>query len=141
MKILIDTNVLLDYVLCREPFFKSSADVLHFCVDNGTERAMAAHSILNMWFILRKLMPEDDRRNTLIDLSKAISVIPVDYVKICNALIRKEFKDFEDCVQEECAVSFGADYIITRNVQDFTASRIPALTPEDFLNKCGGITS
>ena len=50
-----------------------------------------------------------------------------------EALEREEFSDFEDCLQDECAKGIGADYIITRNVKDFEQSKVPAITPEQFL--------
>ena len=137
MKVLIDTNILMDYVLERLPFYENSRKVMHFCVKNHISRCMAAHSILNMHYVLRHHMSDEDRRATLLDLIKSISVVGVDHEKICNALSRPDFKDFEDCVQEECAAAYGADYIITRNEKDFESSRIPAITPADFLAKFG----
>lgn len=50
----------------------------------------------------------------------------------------KEFRDFEDCLQDRCAQGIGAGYIITRNVADFNGSEIPAITPEDFLRVISG---
>lgn len=56
-----------------------------------------------------------------------------DYVR--NALERNDFSDFEDCLQDECALQNNADYIITRNIDDFANSNVPAVTPADFLKK------
>lgn len=50
-----------------------------------------------------------------------------------RAIKMAEFKDFEDCLQDRCAKSVNAEYIITRNVEDFSKSEIPAMLPEDFL--------
>lgn len=47
----------------------------------------------------------------------------------------EDFSDFEDCLQEECAVAVSADYIVTRNPKDFVSSRVPAILPNDFLKK------
>ena len=138
MKVLIDTNILMDCALCRVPHYKKSAEFMFYCIDNDIERAIAAQSILNMHYILRKTMSDSDRRATLTDIITANNVIPVDFVKLYNALSRTDFKDYEDCVQEECAVSFGADFIVTRNVKDFEKSRIPAVTPEQFLSMFNG---
>ena len=54
--------------------------------------------------------------------------------KITSSLKNKNFKDFEDCLQMECAVSSNVDYIITRDKKDFVNSLIPCLTPEEFCN-------
>jgi len=67
----------------------------------------------------------------------------LDFLQIANAkhenvrhaLKRNDFPDFEDCLQDECALENHADYIITRNTDDFKNSSVPALTPADFLQK------
>ena len=59
----------------------------------------------------------------------------IDSFKILSALDNEKFEDFEDCLQEECAVAIAADYIITRNIKDFSSSRIPAILPDEFLKK------
>lgn len=55
--------------------------------------------------------------------------------KWSGLLEKKEFRDFEDCLQDRCAKSVKAQYIVTRNVADFSGSEIPAVLPEDFLGK------
>ena len=57
------------------------------------------------------------------------------YLFVRHALERNDFPDFEDCLQDECATQNHADYIITRNIDDFSSSNIPAITPLDFLEK------
>lgn len=57
----------------------------------------------------------------------------IDHVNVKKALLREDFVDFEDCLQDECAKEINADYIITRNVQDFKQADVKAVTPEDFL--------
>ena len=59
----------------------------------------------------------------------------IDSFKILSALDNEDFSDFEDCLQEECAVAISADYIITRNAKDFALSRVPAILPNEFLKK------
>ncbi len=71
-------------------------------------------------------------------LCQIVKIEGVDSVKIYSAIDNKEFSDFEDCLQEECAVAVSADYIVTRNIKDFTNSKIPAVLPEDLLKKVNG---
>lgn len=67
----------------------------------------------------------------------------LDFLEIANAshknvkraLLRSDFIDFEDCLQDECAKQVFADYIITRNTDDFLTSEIPAISPTDFLDE------
>ena len=64
-----------------------------------------------------------------------IKLTKSDFEKILAGLYNEDFSDFEDCLQMECAKTFGADYIITRNVADYQNSEIPPVTPQEFLNE------
>ena len=59
----------------------------------------------------------------------------IDSFKIISALDNEDFSDFEDCLLEECAVAVSADYIVTRNTKDFASSRVPAILPDEFLER------
>ena len=133
MNILIDTNVVLDFLTEREPFFVNSDKIIQMCKTDELTGYIAAHSILNSFYILRKVYSVKERRDMLLRFMKITSVVGVGENKIINALLREDFKDFEDCLQDECAVACGAEYIITRNVDDFVESKVKAITPEDFL--------
>lgn len=133
MKILIDTNVLIDYVVSRKPFDSAAREVIYLCRSNEINGCIAAHTVLNMFYILRKSLSVEDRKLFFEDMCSLFSAIGVDKPKIMAALRNNDFSDFEDCVQSECAAEFSADYIVTRNVKDFAASVVPAITPDDFL--------
>ena len=134
-KVLVDTNVLLDYLLIREPFYEDSYKIVSDCVDGKLDGCIAAHSISNMFFILRKDFEIKERREILINICKIFTVEGIDFEKILAGLYNEDFSDFEDCLQMECAKTFGAEYIITRNVADYQNSEIPPVTPQEFLNK------
>ena len=135
MKILIDTNVLIDSIITREPFTEQATKLMIKCASKEIEGYIAVHSILNMFFILRKEIPDaDERRDQLLDLTVFLDVVEVDKTIIAASLKNRSFKDFEDCVQSECAVRAGANYIVTRNVKDYASSPVKAVTPDDFLN-------
>lgn len=131
--ILIDTNVLLDYLLEREPFFENAKKVILSCIDGKVRGCIAAHSIPNMFFILRKDYNEKERREILLNLCKIFDVEGIDKAKLTAGLANDDFSDFEDCLQMECAKSYGADYIVSRNVSDYVISEIKAIEPKDFL--------
>lgn len=133
MRVLIDTNIMLDYILEREPYTVYSNKIFELCISGKLEGAVAAHSITNAYFILRKVMTSEERRTALLDVCEIVSVAGVDESKIISALNRDGFSDFEDCVQDECAAACGADFIITRNEKDFAESRVKAVSAEDFL--------
>ena len=135
MRILIDTNVLADVLLGRDPYYDIAYSILTLCADKKVYGYMAAHSIPNLFYILRKSMTEEERRQALKDICQIVKVEGIDSFKIISALDNVDFSDFEDCLQEECAVAVSADYIVTRNVKDFVASRIPVILPDQFLEK------
>jgi len=132
-KILIDTNVLLDYILTREPFYEDAKKIVVSCVNGRTKGCVAAHSIPNMFFILRKDYNTKERRDTLSNLFAIFDIEGIDKAKLLAGLENEDFSDFEDCLQMECAKAYGAAYIVTRNVADYAASEIKAIMPQDFL--------
>ena len=132
-KILIDTNVLLDYLLEREPFFEDAKRIMVSCAEGKVKGCIAAHSIPNIFFILRKDYNTKERREILSTLCSIFDVEGIDKAKLLSGLANEDFLDFEDCLQMECAKSYGADYIVTRNVTDYSASEVKAIEPKVYL--------
>ena len=137
MKVLIDTNVLLDYLTKREPYYRNARQLIQQCATNDIDGYVAAHSIVDAFFIMRKTVSVEKRREYLLQICKIITIIGIDERKLTAALSNSAFKDFEDCLQNECGVEAGADYIITRNEKDFSESGITVVTPEKFLQQTG----
>ncbi|MCI9082269.1 MAG: PIN domain-containing protein [Lachnospiraceae bacterium] len=133
--VLIDTNIILDVLEKREPFYESSNDVLLCCASKKITGYIALHSVSNIFYILRKQYSAEDRRRLILGILDFLQVATAKHENVRHALERNDFSDFEDCLQDECALENHADYIITRNTDDFKNSRIPALTPADFLQK------
>lgn len=98
-KILIDTNVLLDYLLEREPFFEDAKKVIMLCTEGNTKGCIAAHSISNMFFILRKDYTAKERREILSSLCTIFDVEGIDKAKLLSGLANEDFSGFEDCLQ------------------------------------------
>lgn len=134
-RILIDTNVLLDYLLTREPYYEDAKKIVISCAEGKVNGCIAAHSIPNMFFILRKDYSIEERRAVLTNLCKIFDVEGIDRVKLLAGLQNGEFSDFEDCLQTECAKAYGAEYIVTRNIADYKSSTVEAITPEELLKK------
>ena len=132
-KILIDTNVLLDYLLEREPFFDDAKKVILSCTEGNIKGCIAAHSISNMFFILRKDYTAKERREILLNLCTIFNIEGIDKAKLLSGLANEDFSDFEDCLQMECAKIYGAEYIVTRNVADYSTSEIKAILPSEYL--------
>ena len=139
MRILIDTNIILDSVLSRKPFCEDSDKVLKMCGEaTSTIGCISAHTITDMFYILRKDYDRKGQEELFDQLSKFLYIVPVNYLNLYKALHNTSFTDIEDCLQAECAREFGADYIVTRNVKDFTGSSIPAITPGEFIQLAEG---
>ena len=133
MKVLIDTNVIIDFLLKREPFYKASKEVLMKCTHENVEGFIAMHSISNLWYVLRNESVEN-RRKCLKIICLALTVCSANHTEVYNAVKNETFNDFEDCLQDACAYQNKMDYIITRNIKDFKNSRVKALTPKELIS-------
>jgi len=133
MVILIDTNVILDNLCSRQPFSQSAGEILRLCCQQDCKGFIAAHSITNIFYILRNQFSVTDRKSMLLNLCNFIDVVGIQKEQIINALNNEDFKDLEDRLQFECAHMINADYIVTRDISDYPNSSIPVILPEDFL--------
>lgn len=133
MAVLIDTNVIVDFLITREPYFESSSKVMEKCAARELKGYIAFHSVPNLWYILRKI-PEEKRRKWLTDICGFLQTAGVNHDEVLRAIKMEKFKDFEDCLQDRCAKKVDAKYIITRNTEDFSESEVPAISPENCLN-------
>ena len=132
MVLLIDTNVILDCLLERQPQFTYSDYVLAQCRTRRLKGFVAFHSISTIWYTLRK-HPQLNRRKLLAEVTDMLTVTSASHAEVVNAIQNENFPDLEDCLQEKCALNVGADFIVTNNIKDFSASQVPAVTPKDFL--------
>jgi predicted nucleic acid-binding protein len=139
IRILFDTNVILDRLLAREPFATEARDLWRACEDGRCVGYVAAIGLTTAWYIGRKQVGAAPARQQLIDLLTILRVAPVDGPVLETALAGP-IADFEDGVQLAAAVATGLDVIVTRNGDDFFGSTIPILTPADALKKVNAPT-
>ena len=135
MRVLVDTNVVLDYLLEREPYTESARKIVLGCKQKKLTGCIAAHTVSNMFFILRKAYSVEERRTILRDICRLFEVEGIDRSKILQALDNMDFKDFEDCLQMQCARSFRAECIRSRNLEDFANREGRCISPEEFCAK------
>ncbi len=133
MRVLIDTNILIDYLSKRPLFYDDARLIIKLCMEKKMDGCIAAHSVMNAFYILRKEFTVDERRSVLISLCKILTVVGINKQKLLSALENLNFMDVEDCLQAECAKEFSADYIVTRNIKDFQSSTVKPILPDDFL--------
>jgi predicted nucleic acid-binding protein len=134
MKVLIDTNIVLDILLRREHYFEDAAKIVVLSENKIIESYVSASAITDIYYITQKAYKN---KKTAIDLIKKIlkilSVATITGNNIYQAL-DLDWNDFEDSVQYIVGENITAEYNITRNVDDFNKSRIKIVTPEQFLN-------
>lgn len=139
MKILIDTNIILDILQKREPFFTDSYQVFRKSIETGYTCFVSASAVTDIFYILRKSFRSYEKAKEYIEqLSQIVVFADVRGDDIRSALI-SPMKDFEDAVVDAVvdavAKRNNADYIITRNIKDYTDSNVPAVAPIEFLEK------
>ncbi|MDD5200492.1 MAG: PIN domain-containing protein [Terrimicrobiaceae bacterium] len=128
MKVLLDNDVLLDVALAREPHVSASAGVLRWA-EKGGNAAVAWHSLTNCAYLLK-----GSGRTFLRPLLQIVTVAAVGNADARRALALP-MKDLEDAFQSAAALAWGADFIVTRNLDDYRHSPVPALAPTAFLKK------
>lgn len=132
IKAVIDTNVILDVALKREPFFKHSARIFECIDEQSLEGYITASSITDIYYLASKQRDKFVARTFLLNLIRILEVIGVDKDIVIQAL-ESEMPDFEDAIQAFSAKSNSIDLIITRNKADFANSGIKALEPQEFI--------
>jgi predicted nucleic acid-binding protein len=129
MRVLLDTDLLLDVALRREEFFAGSAAVLQWAESDPGRAAVAWHSLANLSYLLRP-----DARPFIRELLEFVEVPAAGTEAVMQAL-SFPMNDFEDALQAASALAFGAILIVTRNTSDYRKSPVPAITPAEFIKK------
>lgn len=134
MKVLIDTNIILD-VLCKRPaFYEDSAKIFKLCEVKKISGVISALSIPNIMYILRKELDADKTREILDSLMLIFSVADLKADDLKKAADMR-FKGYEDAIQSACATRIKANYIVTRNIKDFSESKVTAIKPAELLDR------
>lgn len=134
MKVLIDTNVILDFYCRRQEFYDNAATIFDKACRGEIELWVSPISFVNFFYITRKSFTVEERYDIMRGLFEVCNIANTDKQVLLNAL-SVDVPDFEDMVQLHSAVLASVDCIITRNVKDFTTANIPVLTPIDFLTE------
>ena len=132
-KILLDTDVILDFFFDRKPYSENVAKILSFCESNRTEAYITPIIVSNVYYLLRKTASHIQVITQLRLLMSIINVLVVSKETILQAM-NSSFKDFEDALQNYSAESDNTiDVLVTRNVKDYKESMLSVQTPDDFL--------
>jgi len=132
-RVLIDTDVILDFFFDRKPFSDSAAKVLSLCESREIKGFITSVIISNVYYLLRQTSTHERIIEKLTQLVTITEVLTTNKEVILEAL-NSNFKDFEDALQNFSAEYNGQiDLIITRNIKDFKNSSLGVMTPENYL--------
>jgi predicted nucleic acid-binding protein len=135
-RVLIDTDVILDLLLGREPFFPAATRLFGAFQDGRMEGHISSLAFSNLFYILRKQVPGPEAISILRKLRLIARVLPVDE-KVIDHALASTFADFEDAIQYFAAAEQGLDAIVTRNRRDYKASKIAIVNAEECLELSG----
>ncbi len=133
MRVLLDTDVVLDVIMARAPFAKAAAELLDLNEQGLFEAYICGITPINIFYIARKAKSSADLRQTISQLLQTVRVCPLDHSVLTNAF-NLPFNDYEDAVQHASATASRLDAIVTRNVSDYKNATLPVFAPADFLN-------
>lgn len=132
-KILIDTDVILDFLFDRQPFSDDASILLSFCENKKIKGYITPVMISNIYYLLRKIAKHDKVISDIKKLLEIVDIAVIDKESVINAL-NSDFKDFEDALQNFSKIDNNiVKLIITRNIKDYKTSRLPIMTPETYL--------
>jgi predicted nucleic acid-binding protein len=133
MRVLLDTDVIVDVMTARLPFAKEAAELLDLNDEGTFEAYISALTPLNVFYIARNTKSSANLRQSVKELLEAVRVCPLND-SVLHAAFATNFSDYEDAVQHCCATAAGLDAIVTRNVRDYKNSTLPVFTPAEFLS-------
>ena len=137
MKVLLDTNILLDIVEKREPHFFNSYQIFLKSAERKIEAIIGASSVTDIYYVTkRNCKSATQATGYIVDMLKVVTAVDTKAADIQEA-IRLNFSDFEDAVIAATAAREKTDFIISRNTSDFMKSTVPVMSPSDFLKKYG----
>jgi predicted nucleic acid-binding protein len=131
-KLLLDTNIILDLLAQRIPFYTDAAKLFSLADKNLITLSVSSLCMADAHHILSGQKPEPEVRKILRKIKILVNVLPLDD-KIIELTLNSEFKDFENAIQYYTALENDQEIIITRNLPDFRESKIPVMTAGEFI--------
>jgi predicted nucleic acid-binding protein len=128
----IDTNIILDLLAQRMPFYTDAAKLFSLADRKKLKLSISALCLADAHYILLKQNPDLEVRSILRKFKILVTVLPLDD-KITDLALNSEFRDFEDAIQYYTAIENDQELIITRNQSDFRESKLPVMTAGEFI--------
>lgn len=135
MRLMIDTNIFIDVLTQRQPFYENSSAVLQLCLQRKIQGFLSASAVIDIFYLLHRHFHDNELSykylGYVLDIVKVLSVTNEDVISAYT----KKAPDFEDCLLATCAKSNNCKYIVTRNKKDFSGFDVPILSPEELLEQ------
>jgi len=133
MRVLFDTNVILDVLLDREPFSEPASELLSKVENGEITGLICATTVTTIYYLVSKKLGRKEAEECIDQLLILFEIASVNRAVIETARDLEKFKDFEDAVIYASALHSGSMCIVTRNLIDFPASMIPVFSPDELL--------
>ncbi len=132
MRLLIDSNILLDVLMAREEHYMPSYAVWKSCEKGYADGYISSLTFANIVYIMRKQLSYDEIDTLMRNMKNAFHFADLTMSELESAA-KMKWRDFEDAIQAETASRIHANYIITRNAKDFARSPVKAVTQEEYF--------
>jgi len=132
-ELFLDTNIILDLLANREPFYADAALLFSLADKKNVHLSVSALTFANTNYILLQSKKPDEAKQILRKLKLLVQVLSLDEKIVELALNDNDFKDYEDALQYYTALERGVDAIITRNLKDFRKAKIPVMSADQYL--------
>jgi len=130
LKILFDTNIILDVFLNRKPFVGTAIRLFSAVENNIIQGYLCSTTITTLDYLLNKSIGKDNSKHAIVSVLDMFNITEVNY-RTLKAAVDSDFSDFEDAVLYFSGYDAGIDGIVTRNTNDFTAAQLPIYKPDD----------
>ena len=131
-QILLDTNIALDLLARRMPFYNDAAELFSMADKKTINLSISALSLANIHYVIIKFKPEQETRKILRNLLILLQVLSLD-AKIADLALNSDFNDFENAIQYFTAIENNQELIITRNMSGYRKSKIPVMTAREYI--------
>ena len=133
MKVLIDTNVALDFMSSREPFSSDAEKIFLLCCSELVDGYITVNSFCDLHYLLHKYLHDEEQTRSAMSFWLDIVKVAQTDESDCRNALASDITDYEDAVIASVAERSGCEYIISRNPGDFSKSSVPVISPQEFI--------
>jgi predicted nucleic acid-binding protein len=133
-KVFVDTNIVIDLLAKREPYYKEAQDLFTLSDKKEIELQISSLTFANAYYSIVKHYKAVDAKKYLLKFKVLVTILPLED-KAIELALASDFADFEDGLQYFIAMDNESDILITRNKKDYKTSKIPVMTAGEYLNR------